>query len=62
MIFKLQKRLFTLGEIGVNFKLREKLRGCILQDRLDGLVPYPGDSGLSKRVDNYDKLYTVFVD
>ena len=56
----LKKYIFTLGEIGFNFKLREKLKG--LSDRLGGLVPYPGDSGLSKRVDNYDKLYTVFVD
>ena len=62
MIFKLQKRLFTLGEIGFNFKLREKLKGYILSDRLGGLVPKTGDSGLSKRVDNYDKLYTVFAD
>ena len=23
-------------------------------------MPYPGDSGLSKRVDNYGKLYIVF--
>ena len=34
----------------------------ILSDRLGGLVPYSGDSRLSNRVDNYDKLYTVFVD
>ena len=60
MIFKFKK--YILGEIGFNFKLREKLKGYVLSDRLGGLAPYPGDSGLSKRVDNYDKLYTVFVD
>ena len=39
-----------------------KTERFILSDRLDGLVPYPGDSGLSKRVDNYGKLYIVFAD
>ena len=48
--------------MGFNFKLREKLKGYVLSDRLGGLEPHPGDSGLSKRVDNYDKLYTVFAD
>ena len=43
-------------------KNERKTERFILWDRLDGLVPYPGDSGLSKRVDNYDKLYTVFAD
>ena len=62
MIFKLKKIIITLGEIGFNFKLREKLKGYVLSDRLGGLEPHPGDSGLSKRVDNYDKLYTVFAD
>ena len=61
MIFKLKKK-FTLGEIGFNLKKKEKTERYILSDRLGGLVPYPGDSELSKRVDNYDKLYTVFAD
>ena len=43
-------------------KNERKTERFILWDRLDGLVPYPGDSGLSKRVDNYGKLYIVFAD
>ena len=43
-------------------KNERKTERFILSDRLGGLVPYPGDSGLSKRVDNYGKLYIVFAD
>ena len=55
MKFKIRKKFFTLGE-----KTKVKTQRLILSGRLRGLVPYPGNSGLSKKVVNYHKLYTVF--
>ena len=43
MIFKFKKKKITLGKIGFNLKLREKLKGYVLSDRLGGLVPHPGE-------------------
>ena len=55
MKFKIRKKFFPLGE-----KTKVKTQRLILSGRLRGLVPYPGNSGLSKKVVNYYKLYTVF--
>ena len=41
-------------------KTKVKTQRLILSRRLRGLVLYPENFGLSKKVKNYHKLYTVF--
>ena len=55
MKFKIEKYSLLLGK-----KTQVKTQSLILSGRLRGLVPYSGNSRLSKKVDNYHKLYTVF--
>ena len=59
MKFKIRKNSLHWGK-KTKVKTKVKTQRLILSGRLRGLVPYPGNSGLSKKVDNYHKLYTVF--
>ena len=54
-----KEKFFTLGE-KTKVKSKVKTQRLILSGRLRGLVLYLGNSGLSKKVANYHKLYTVF--
>lgn len=59
MKFKIRKNSLLWGE-KIKVKTKVKTQRLILSGRLRGLVPYPGNSGLSKKVDSYHRLYTVF--